>query len=391
MQKTVTVFSLESLSGNLKKLNKKLARRKLPAITIVSTEAKIKQISMGENAFLEPVVISLPYFEAILELPIENMGFADTRVLGYVEVTGIGDLILHPMSENAAERMESLRESAIRCDHCQLARRRKTTFIFDRSGTISMVGKQCAKEHFGFDGHDDEFFASGRFSFDRQMFLASSLFYIRKEGFRPASQGPQATANAAFSLTESMRKGDTKHVDYADFHAVGARLIEQLNDIFDWFEQANKDSFLLNCRAALRDPNYLRMPLLAAAVNAYFKAVFSELDAARRAAWTQENADKEAAKAFSTHYGVAGQRVDVSATYAAIIPLEPNEFGERALLKFVTENGSELAWFTGSDPLQYEIGQRYMVRGTVKKHSEYKGVKQTTMGRCKLTPIAVAA
>jgi hypothetical protein len=32
-----------------------------------------------------------------------------------------------------------------------------------------------------------------------------------------------------------------------------------------------------------------------------------------------------------------------------------------------------------------------MVRGTVKKHSEYKGVKQTTMGRCKLTPIAVAA
>ena len=33
---------------------------------------------------------------------------------------------------------------------------------------------------------------------------------------------------------------------------------------------------------------------------------------------------------------------------------------------------------------EYEVGQKYLIKGTVKSHNEYKNVKQTVITRCKV-------
>ena len=34
--------------------------------------------------------------------------------------------------------------------------------------------------------------------------------------------------------------------------------------------------------------------------------------------------------------------------------------------------------------VEYEVGQKYLIKGTVKSHNEYKNVKQTVITRCKV-------
>jgi len=45
-------------------------------------------------------------------------------------------------------------------------------------------------------------------------------------------------------------------------------------------------------------------------------------------------------------------------------------------------SGNHLTWFaSGSD---MEVGNTYKLLGTIKKHDEYNGVKQTILTRCKV-------
>lgn len=51
-----------------------------------------------------------------------------------------------------------------------------------------------------------------------------------------------------------------------------------------------------------------------------------------------------------------------------------------ALHKFRTEGGQVLTWKTGR--CLRGVGDKVSLRGTVKKHSEYKGRKETELARC---------
>lgn len=57
-------------------------------------------------------------------------------------------------------------------------------------------------------------------------------------------------------------------------------------------------------------------------------------------------------------------------------------YGLAKLHSLRDEEGRTLIWFaTGADEL--EVGGKYRILGTVKKHEEYKGWKQTTLTRVK--------
>jgi DNA-directed RNA polymerase subunit RPC12/RpoP len=414
MRKTITVRSLETLQDKLKPFNRKLARRSIPPITIVSSTVKTKKIMVGENAFLEPVFVTLHWFEVELDLAVENLGFQGTSLLGFIEVTSNGDLILHPMAEGAEPLLEQFRNSDIRCEHCNTARARKKTFVFLKDGKTLMIGKGCAEEYFGLDiaeilteyiDYDPTGFSAeseegwgaggGRRAFDRQMFLAAALFWIKMKGFAPGKMGPGSTASMADDFTNEYRarsimNGDDREMrDHLKrFLSEGKLLIEEIGEIFEYFGQLQTtDSFLLNCKAAILDEYYTRRGMLACAVNAFFKERYKELDAARRAEWEAKKADQAAAGALTTHYGKENERIEVAATLAETREMEPNDFGTVTLVKFFTDNGSELTWFTGSGLYNFEIGKRYLVRGTVKRHGEFRGVKQTQLGRCILKAI----
>lgn len=58
-------------------------------------------------------------------------------------------------------------------------------------------------------------------------------------------------------------------------------------------------------------------------------------------------------------------------------------FGWTTLIKFEDNCGNILDWWTGTD-VKAEVGDRVLLTGTVKSHNEYKGIKSTTVTRCRL-------
>ena len=61
-------------------------------------------------------------------------------------------------------------------------------------------------------------------------------------------------------------------------------------------------------------------------------------------------------------------------------------FGWTTLIKFEDDHGNILDWWTSTD-VKAEAGDRVLLTGTVKSHNEYKGVKSTTVTRCRIKAV----
>ena len=88
----------------------------------------------------------------------------------------------------------------------------------------------------------------------------------------------------------------------------------------------------------------------------------------------------DAAKA-SHHVGTVGERVEFVAKKAEFITSWETQFGRTFLYKFTDENGNVFVWFASG---AFDEHNGITVRGTVKKHDERDGVKQTVLTRCKI-------
>ena len=62
------------------------------------------------------------------------------------------------------------------------------------------------------------------------------------------------------------------------------------------------------------------------------------------------------------------------------------KFGYTQLVKFEDANGNILQWWTAVE-IKAEIDDQVLLTGTVKAHDEYKGVKSTTVTRCKIKAV----
>ena len=61
-------------------------------------------------------------------------------------------------------------------------------------------------------------------------------------------------------------------------------------------------------------------------------------------------------------------------------------FGYSQLVKFEDANRNILQWWTAVE-IKAEVGDQVLLTGTVKAHDEYKGVKSTTVTRCKIKAV----
>ena len=60
------------------------------------------------------------------------------------------------------------------------------------------------------------------------------------------------------------------------------------------------------------------------------------------------------------------------------------KFGLTDVYTFQDENENIYTWFTTSATFQKEIGDTFTLKGTVKKHDEFKGTKTTVLTRCRV-------
>jgi hypothetical protein len=288
------------------------------------------------------------------------------------------------------------------CDHCKSARKRNDTFVLRApDGSLHQIGRNCLADFLresnveiaigimalveelskacGGSDEMDEFGGGGGYTITTTVadFVAASVAAVRQGGWSP-SKGERPTKNAASFISgpAPMRADDRAawkeaQPTEADI-ARGALIVE-------WIKASTDSSdYMHNLRiaVALNHTTGRTEGLLASSVIAYERHVEGI-----------ERKRAEAAKATeSTYFGEVGKRYEIAATVKRVHYTE-GSYGVVTLLVLADDAGHCFKWFA-SGSKEVSVGATVQIKGTVKKHEEYKGTKETVLTRCALTVAA---
>jgi hypothetical protein len=139
----------------------------------------------------------------------------------------------------------------------------------------------------------------------------------------------------------------------------------------------------LKVAASLDVIAFKNIPLLASLFPTYDRKL--EKDAIRKE--REEKEKREAA--VSKPVGSPGERISVlipNENYVTLLTSWETMFGYMYMYKFVDKDGNVLIWKTSHYIEEHEIpdGKDIILTGTVKEHSEFNGVIQTCLNRCRI-------
>lgn len=335
------------------------------------------------------------------------------QIAGVVEHLGEGLNMIRDAQQGVD--LSVYRHDGAHCDHCSTIRRRKETVVLlNDDGRVVRVGKSCLKDYLGgatvaqlawwadlcceLSGACDSDFEAGGYAgpvcWDLLEFLswcaasARTAGYVTRTAARASYDGLQATCDDAISWLSMPRGEYEKLRDRGHALEVETGDIETARAAIEW---TSADLETARAGDGLNDFQHNLSVIVALGWTGIKQAGFagSILGYHRRGiARAEEIKAREAAKAArlaavgeSSHVGVIGEQVTLEVVIGRTIVCGGGQWGPSYLVKMESLNGDQLAWFASSD-LDLEAGARCFVRGTVKKHDDYKGIAQTTLTRC---------
>lgn len=288
------------------------------------------------------------------------------------------------------------------CDHCKHKRRRNDTILVRHDdGRTLQVGSTCLGDFLGTDTAGNlaaraEFLASIEEMSEEwgsdcgaapshlllSHFLAFVAYSVRTEGWLSKTAAKERGSDTstcgracAHHWDVTARKGEMKNIFPTDEdEALGeaaAAWAEAISD--DEVNRASGD-YLHNVRAVARNASVgnRQLGIAASIIVAYQNHLGRELKRRARAERPQLDA----------HVGTVGKR-EVFAVELDFVTSYETDYGCTTVLKFRTPEGATLVWkASNTDLTRSDVGKRYLLKGTVKKHDDYKGEKQTLVTRC---------
>lgn len=120
---------------------------------------------------------------------------------------------------------------------------------------------------------------------------------------------------------------------------------------------------------------------LASKVVGYRQLTERQLEAA--ATSIQRKKERDAEGRASEYVGEIKERIEFEAQVIGVYGTE-GHYGHTDIVKFKDADRNLFTWFA-SGYVGLERGDRISIKGTVKKHDEFRDIKQTVMTRCKFT------
>jgi hypothetical protein len=312
------------------------------------------------------------------------------------------------------------------CEHCKTARRRTETFVIKNdAGEYRQIGRNCLAD-FCRDperasqlcswaeymasarelcegSEDSDFFGCGGRTVQRTLTdttLALTARIVRHQGWmsrgaarKLAEQGRYVTATAD-TISEILYDRDFFKANHRDSLET-IKLREAARDVQDqdreraakaleWVrgmrgDAANLGDYLYNLLVVATGETVERkhLGLLCSAISAYEREV-ERVEYQRRE------------RVASTHFGEVGKRGDWTFKVLSVREFE-SQYGIKYLVRFDREGSIAIWWATSSAAGDLEVGSEVKVRGTVKKHGDYKGTAQTELTRCAIVAMMAAA
>lgn len=306
-------------------------------------------------------------------------------------------LIVRSIPGAVAVDRESLRQGW--CDHCRTTRQRLVTYVVrhQEDGRQIQVGSSCLKDFTGqyttiaFPelSSDDEseggfFGGSGEREYSPLTVLAVAWACVKLEGFKPASNyGDTTKGDVMTALNPSKSKTDREWA--AKISPLADEAAKKAAELLAWIlsdDFSGTSDYVLNMKAvaAGKAVSARNIGILASAPQAWAKSLERSLVREREASvyknseWFGTAPDKS--------QGVKASRHDLTVTVKSIRYID-GDYGTTTLYTMITDEGNVAKWFSsGTDKLGEDVNARFVIRGSVKKHDEWEGMKATVLTRC---------
>jgi hypothetical protein len=393
------------LKEKIEKLNRRATKLSMPLIELLVLGEEVTQICKCQ---ILPCVGTCPYRKYIkVEIKGQAPSIDGWDFVGTVAHIEEGSNILQLLPGQTVP--ESYRQADPKnCDHCHTKRNRASTYILiNAKNEYKQVGKQCLQDFFKQDvanvvARAELLAAAGQLQEASESFggsgsskqyyklsdyLANVLAVVEKCGFTSRTKASETGKNptsllaGTLMITPSATGPGTVKQEIGQNISVTPEHEAKAVEIIAWVETYLDKPTLSDYEHNLKvvvDLGYCdwRTFGLAASITALH---YRE---------TAAKAEKTAKKP-SEYVGEVGKRMKgLTLTLVKITNLGEGEFGMRYLYRFVDTNENVLVWFTGNvldaDTREWFENTVYTGAVSVKEHSEYKGIKQTVITRCKL-------
>lgn len=406
-------------------LAKRAARRKLPELTWSWGKPTTEKEVVPHPEYGWTVKHEVPVTRIPLILPVGQTCYAGWRFVAALQ---------HLDGENITRALPGevlpteYRNKGPVCEHCRANRRRNDTFVFRHDdGRLIQVGSTCIGDFLGSDDAgriasqasilaearalgEDGCTGGGSASGDRTLaeYLPLVAWCVRERGWVSRTTvrengGGHATADDAWALLVDARaRRENEAEPSAEDEATAEAAESWAEALTDAEVDAGQGDYLHNLRAVARTGlvQSRTAGIAASAVVAFQRFVGRERERAARAARPKLDAylgevGQKVTFGLPPKVGKKGQLLKGAPVVLDARPVTldfvtgyESDFGYVTVLKFRTLEGATLVWKASSTEIgRSDVGKRYALAGTVKKHDEYKGDKQTIVSRCALTEV----
>ena len=415
--------NLSIFNEKLKELNKKFAKKGLPLINCSMEKTEMYHVDEWTKQ-------KFPYTLYVATL---SSDFNQTNLSGVdVEFEGVVSLIEKEESSkiytfkniNYSYLLENCKG-----DKCGKKISRNKYLVFSKVGKevetrddLVVLGTSCAKEYFPFNIESYFGFLESAFEELGSYDEFDGSFGGRASHYHTISEVYTATLACTQNLKVYEKEGVTKNnvlgwlkdlkIDkydyYRDVYPMPSNpipfddVISWVRDTLDKSTEELRSDFEINARSVffktLDDGtrevrNEIHEKYMGIAVYAMYSAkqnhdkmVAKKIAEEKRAV---ENAKVE-------YYGAVKGKFELELTFDKIFGFD-SAYGYQYIILFHDEENHVFKWSTskgtyqcwcktnGRDGfLEYEVGKKYTLKGTIKAHEEYRNVKQTVITRCKV-------
>lgn len=290
------------------------------------------------------------------------------------------------------------------CEHCNSNRYRKYTYIVrnKETGEFKQVGRSCLKDFtYGMSAEAITQYIS---LFDtliegetpdpgchierylsKEEYLAYAAETIRHFGYIRTGDDGRSTASRAMDYYQAARgialtrwylEQLQDEMEHVNFNIESPETVQLVKEALDWIGCQSEDStYMHNLKTVcgLDYVTYKNFGLLASLFPAYNRDL--EKTAKRKAVFDAESG--------SEYVGKVKDRIMVKVRSVKCVTSWETDYGITRVYKIIGENGNVYTWKTGKF-IDDEESANISIIGTIKAHTEFRGIKQTELTRCRI-------
>lgn len=366
---TIPASAFAQFAVAIAKLNNRASKLGCAPLTIVNLAAHTVKID------------GIDFPAITLEITGTTPSFAGWTFAASVEALDTGKNIFHGDSKGIPAHYSA---SGHACEHCNQNRRRNASYVLrSDAGAFKQVGSTCINDFLGGNHlpvftflsnaretlREFESFANASITSVSVIdTLVASAATVREHGFvkKTGYEGDGAfpTASLVESFLVDVRnpqrfQPNITEADEVKAESVRAWLVNHVDTQSDYLQK-------LIDLAAASNVSTRNIGILASAITAYDR----EMDKKTQALASPSN-----------HVGTVGKRETFTVSLTGCKVLPDYGYGCSNLYSFKDVDGNVIKWKTQGD---FDFPDSFKLVGSVKKHGEWNGVKETELTRCKL-------